>query len=70
MADKGIDWTDGGSDLMDLITPDAWDLVDLLNAWLDGSDWNQGKDDLLKTRMTAVSDAIEQDPWGVSNEAV
>ena len=44
----------------------AWSLTDLLNDWLDAHQWDQGKDDLLKSRMAAVSDAIEQRPlWSV-----
>ena len=49
---KGTDiLPDGTPAIIDLVTPDAWDLVDLLNNWIDGSDWNQGKDDMLKASM-------------------
>ena len=68
---KGTDIMPAGTPaLMELVTPDAWDVIDLLNDWIYGGNWTQGKDDMLKASMTNVLDVLEQDPWGVSNEAV
>ena len=55
--------------VIEKVEPTCWELIDLLNQWLDGVAWNQGLNDLLIAKMSDVSDAIDLDPYKVQDDA-